>query len=296
MPGIFPASISTNTNTTDPAFATQNAAVISSIVNSLLGQEGSSKEQLANAEAETSTATGLQGESDAYTKAAQIAGQNADLTEASGRIQGIQQLRSAFQTIGGQKADVAAAGFKSSGSNVDLLRSSTKQAYLNNQIIGTNAHLQAGGFLEQQAASTGEASATGAASTAQLALAKQNQSAGELSQANATSMAQALSQIMPGSAQASLALAGASGKPLSAADFAANIQSQIGGSALSLPAGATAATTTANGSSLPGGSYYLNGRLVLGNGPLSTPSWAQGSSALPPPAPVPTPPPAPVSA
>lgn len=72
---------------------------------------------------------------DAYGQAADIALQNAQLTEMSTRIKTTQAERQVYQGIGGQKSDVAAAGFGAGGSALDLLRSSVQQSGLQNQLL-----------------------------------------------------------------------------------------------------------------------------------------------------------------
>src|SRR5579885_1480351 len=91
-----------------------NTATLNEIVSSVLSLRAQSQLDQAKATAAEAQAQGSQAEAGAYTTSATIAEQNAFLAEASGKIQQYQQLRSAFQTIGAQKAAVAAAGFASS--------------------------------------------------------------------------------------------------------------------------------------------------------------------------------------
>jgi hypothetical protein len=51
--------------------------------------------------------------------------------------------------IGGQRADVAGAGFAESGSALDLLRSSAQQGALNRAVLGQQGLIQEAGYKEQ---------------------------------------------------------------------------------------------------------------------------------------------------
>lgn len=211
----------------NPALLRQNAGAINDIVSNVANQAGLAAQDEANSQAQTISSQGSQAEASAYGTAQTIAQQNAQLAGFSGQIQKVQALRSAFQTIGAQKAAVAASGFGNSGSALDLLRSSTQQAYLNNQVIGTNSALQQGGFLQQAAAATAEQTAAKTASQAALTLAASEKSAGELAQANAANEASALSKVFPGAA-ADLATNIAAGKPIDAANEATLLGQQTG--------------------------------------------------------------------
>ncbi|SRR5579884_470543 len=208
-----------------------NTATLNEIVSSVLSLRAQSQLDQAKATAAEAQAQGSQAEAGAYTTSATIAEQNAFLAEASGKIQQYQQLRSAFQTIGAQKAAVAAAGFASSGSSLDLLRSSTQQAYLQNQILGINAASAQSGYLGQAAASRAEATAATAASTAQLALAQQARQASEIAQAQATNEANALKSVFPSTPQSAMASEAAGGGPIDTSNFAKalSIQTGVGG-------------------------------------------------------------------
>lgn len=65
-----------------------------------------------------------------YRTSAKYARRNAKLEEESFRIKQAQLGRELFRAQGGQKADIAAAGFKLSGSGIDLVRDSAQQGAL----------------------------------------------------------------------------------------------------------------------------------------------------------------------
>lgn len=140
--------------------------------------------------------TGYGKDADAYGKAADIAGGNAQLEEAAGAVQEYQQQREINATIGTQRADVAAAGFKESGSNVDLLRSSLQQGYLTTQLTRTQTNLTEGGYLEQQQAGLAEQQGARTASDAAAAARDAYTSAGSLATANAANETAALNSYI----------------------------------------------------------------------------------------------------
>lgn len=102
-------------------------------------------------------------EAKSYKKAEDLATQNAGIANESTRIQQFQAQRNIYQTIGKQQAQVAGAGLASSGSALDLLRSSQQQGELTRQLIGTQGLIQQQGFLQEANAYGGMASAASAA-------------------------------------------------------------------------------------------------------------------------------------
>lgn len=84
-----------------------------------------------------------------YTLASDLATQNEKFTETSTAIKQAQLDRQIYQTIGGQKADVAGAGFAASGSSLDLLRSSAQQGALTKAVAGEQGLIQEAGYQEQ---------------------------------------------------------------------------------------------------------------------------------------------------
>lgn len=98
-------------------------------------------------------------EASAYKDAAKYAAQNAVITAASTRIQESQLARKVFQTVGAQSAQVASAGFASSGSSLDLARNSIAQGSLQKQLVADQGLINENGFKEESAKYTGMASA-----------------------------------------------------------------------------------------------------------------------------------------
>jgi hypothetical protein len=142
-------------------------------------------------------------EAGAYTAAGKVAQQNAVLALAGTQVEQYQAGLEAQQTIGSQRAAVAGAGFADSGTALDLLSMSTRQASIQQQLIGTQGNLTAGGFLEEQAASGAEvdaaltaATAAGTASTTATAAAgSAGQMASEAYGQSAVSQTNAMNEI-----------------------------------------------------------------------------------------------------
>lgn len=167
-------------------------------VSDILGQQSTAAENTAAAQGQGFAAQGNQAEAGAYGTAAGIAGQNAALTEMAGRVTELQQQREVAQTIGAQRAAVASSGFANSGSALAALTASTRQGYLTRQLTRMQTQMTQGGFLEQQAAATGEQQAAGIASQAALALqAAQNQTAATAN-TNAANETKALTSYIQG--------------------------------------------------------------------------------------------------
>lgn len=133
--------------------------LVRSSVADILGFRAQAAQDTATATAEGYAAQGDVAEGTAYRTAGSLAGNNAALEAISGQIQQYQAKRQVTQATGAESADVAGAGFRMSGSNLSMLKSSFQQGYLTDQLIRTQTSINQGGYLEQQAASQGLASA-----------------------------------------------------------------------------------------------------------------------------------------
>lgn len=102
-----------------------------------------------SAESLRTKARGDIAEADNYDLAADLAQKNQEYTATSTRIQQAQLDRSVTQTIGGQRASVAAAGFASSGSALDIMRDSASQGALARGVLGQQGAITEAGFAEQ---------------------------------------------------------------------------------------------------------------------------------------------------
>lgn len=102
-----------------------------------------------------------------YDLASKLATQNADFTETSTAIKQTQLDRSIFQTIGGQQADVAGAGFAASGSALDILRDSASQGALTKAVAGQQGLITEAGYQQQATSFTNMASAARMAADAE---------------------------------------------------------------------------------------------------------------------------------
>lgn len=76
-----------------------------------------------------------------YRQAASISRKNEEYSIMSTDIRRQMAEREATKTIGGQQADVAAAGFAASGSALDILRASQQEAALTQTIIDTQGEI-----------------------------------------------------------------------------------------------------------------------------------------------------------
>lgn len=117
---------------------------------------GGAVSDLFAASADSSKASGLrikaQGdalEGENYDLAASLAQQNEKYTEQSTAIKQLQNDRQIYSTIGGQRADVAGAGFSSSGSAMDLMADSAKQGALIKSVTAQQGLITEAGYTEQ---------------------------------------------------------------------------------------------------------------------------------------------------
>jgi hypothetical protein len=85
-----------------------------------------------------------------YGLAADLAGQNAKFTETSTAIKQAQQQRELMLNLGGERADVAGAGFAESGSSLDILRDSAAQGALTHAVMGQQGLINEAGYKEQE--------------------------------------------------------------------------------------------------------------------------------------------------
>lgn len=100
-----------------------------------------------------------------YREAAKIAGTNAVLADEGAKIRSYQIDRKAYQTVSGQQADVASAGFGASGSALDLLRDSTTQGHLGVAASDIQGAIDVNTFKQAQTAYNGQAAAADTAAT-----------------------------------------------------------------------------------------------------------------------------------
>lgn len=110
---------------------------------------GGAVSDLFAAEGHRSKAQGDLLEKQNYLLASDLALQNEKFTETSTAIKQSQLDRSIYQTIGGQQADVAGAGFGASGSALDLLRDSASQGALTKAVAAQQGLITEAGYEEQ---------------------------------------------------------------------------------------------------------------------------------------------------
>jgi hypothetical protein len=134
---------------------------------STFGDLGGAVSDLFGSSAHKAKAAGDRIEAENYDLASSLALQNEKFTEMSTAIKQSQLDRSIFQTIGGQQADVAGAGFAESGSALDLLRSSAQQGALTKAVAGQQGLITEAGYQEQAQSYTNLASAARLAADAE---------------------------------------------------------------------------------------------------------------------------------
>lgn len=83
-------------------------------------------------------------------QAAAFEGQNADLSQEATGIKQLQADRLIFKTIGGQQADIAAAGFGNQGSAFDLMADSAQEGALTKGAIDIQGDIDYNQFKEKQ--------------------------------------------------------------------------------------------------------------------------------------------------
>lgn len=118
-------------------------------IDALFTDIGGAVSDLYAADADRSKAQGLRIEGQEYGLAASFAEQNKQFTQESTDIQEYQAARKATQTIGSQRADVAASGFGEAGTALDLLRDSANQGALTKGVLANQGAITEAGYEEQ---------------------------------------------------------------------------------------------------------------------------------------------------
>lgn len=126
----------------------------------LLGPNG-----LGGAVSELFGAVGDEQAAAAYTKEAQIAGENANIAQTSANIQTAQEARAVTQAIGSEEATTASGGFTMGGNASDLLRQSLQQGALATSLVKQQGAINVLGYQEQEQAAQGKAAASKTAGT-----------------------------------------------------------------------------------------------------------------------------------
>lgn len=109
-------------------------------------------------------------ESAQYTEAAELAEQNKQFTAQSTSIKEAQDTREITKAMGRTTADVAGAGFATSGSALDILRSNAQQGAITKAVASEQGQITEAGYQEQADSYTTMASvASEAAKSANLA-------------------------------------------------------------------------------------------------------------------------------
>lgn len=102
-----------------------------------------------------------------YLAAANLAGQNEKFTETSTAIKTAQIQRQTTLAMGTTTADIANAGFATSGSGLDILADNASQAALTKSVASEQGLITEAGYTEQQKADTTMADAAQVAAEAE---------------------------------------------------------------------------------------------------------------------------------
>ena len=167
----------------------------SNLATALYGEAGQLASETGQANAFNIEAQGATAEAAQYDIAGNISTNNANIELVSGQLQQFQNTRNMLKTLGQQAGGYSGAGFQQSGSALNVARSSLQQGLLQNQVIGTNANLAAGGYLEQAAASQAEATTARTAAAAATANATTATNLSAITKANMSVTANFIGQL-----------------------------------------------------------------------------------------------------
>ncbi len=207
----------TTTTKAPPATTGVDPTLLRSSITDLLGFQGDAEQSAAAAQATRLTEAGTQAEADAYAMASAISGGNQQSEAIAESVREVQLNREVEQTVGGQKADIAANGFTQGGSGLDLMRSSYRQGALATQLSSLGSEQVQRGFLQQAAASAGEMAAAQARVGSAELLAQQQDKAGTAATANQAALTKALTQLLAGDPNASQLISDLTGGNISGA-------------------------------------------------------------------------------
>jgi hypothetical protein len=126
-----------------------------------------------SAESLRTKAQGDLAEASNYDLASTLAAQNEAFTAQSTRVQQAQLDRQVTQTIGGQAAGVAGAGFSSGGTALNLMRDSASQGALARGVLGQQGAITEAGYAEQATSFTTMANAGRATAASEMQIAGQ---------------------------------------------------------------------------------------------------------------------------
>lgn len=107
-------------------------------------------------------AKGYKAQKKGYEGAAELSRINATIADQANKIQGVKTEREIFRTLGGQQADIGAAGLKASGSALDVIRDSAQQGSLAMQLINRQGAIEQVGYQQEEQSYLAQAAAAAA--------------------------------------------------------------------------------------------------------------------------------------
>jgi|SRR5579863_143654 len=162
-----------------PTFTNSTFSNFGGAVSDLFAGFGASTNASLQAQGLRIKAQGDIAEGQEYDLAAGLAAQNKQFTETSTAIQEAQRERETTMQIGGQRADIAGAGFAESGSALDILRESASQGALSKAVLGQQGLISEAGYQEQQQSYNLMAQTARTTATGEQGLANQTEQAGK---------------------------------------------------------------------------------------------------------------------
>jgi hypothetical protein len=131
------------------AFGASTISDAGGAVSSLFAGFGAEAQGQLQAEGLNIKAQGDLAESTEYDEAGALAKQNEAFTAQSTAIKEAQNNRQVTQTIGGEQASIAGAGFANSGSSMAMLRDSASQGALTTAVAGEQGLITEASYNEQ---------------------------------------------------------------------------------------------------------------------------------------------------
>ena len=182
--GNVPPDMRNGTTSTDGnTLTTSNVDQLAALSGLMSGLQSTATLATGQAAAANMSATGAAAEATAYGMAGATSTENAKIAGIAGDISILQQQRQVAASAGQQQAAAGAGGATLGGSVYDVMQSSYQQGAVGSQLIGVQAALEQGGYIE--AGEAAQAEVAGAQAQQQAAIAEANAYTAQASQAAA---------------------------------------------------------------------------------------------------------------
>lgn len=164
------------------AFGASTLTSAGGAVSDLFGAFGAEANASLKAKGIRLKAQGDLAEAKEYDLAGELATRNIGFAETSTAIKEMQADREITMAIGGQRADVAGAGFADSGSALDLMADSARQSALTKSALGMQGLITEAGYKEQADSYALMSSTARTTAAGEEEIAKETESAGKTSE------------------------------------------------------------------------------------------------------------------